>query len=86
MVVEKLLGSSYVVKINEDEVDINSGELGKRKYIWIYDEQIEEIQPGKTTQGELHKIIGKQISIRISFNSYYKSYIEKESTGLLIKS
>jgi hypothetical protein len=55
------------LKVNEDEVNINYGELGKRKYIWIYDEQIGKIQPGKTTIEELYKFFGKEISIRISF-------------------
>lgn len=54
-------------KVNEDEVDINYGELGKRKYIWIYNDQIEKIQPGKTTLEELYKIFDKEISIRLSF-------------------
>ncbi|TGK54009.1 hypothetical protein EHQ16_18440 [Leptospira kanakyensis] len=54
-------------KGNEDEIDINYGELGKRKYIWIYDEQIEKIQPGRTTIDELYQIFGKEISIRITF-------------------
>jgi hypothetical protein len=54
--------------IINDEDDINYGEMGKRKDTWVYDEQIASIQPGKTTVGEVYQILGKDISIRISFN------------------